>query len=110
MFVPSSHTLSPLEKGLYLVSFIRRSCAMVIAYLASSLACSTPAIRASMSGLLVVLSGWCARGVYPISRSNGVFFVVLCGHEFLTYCARGSHADHVSCFVPQYSRRYCSSD
>src|SRR5487761_1446983 len=110
MFAPSSHTLSPRAKGLYLVPFIRRSCAAVIACLASSLACSTPAIRASMSGLLVILFGWCAHGVYPMSKSNGVFFVVLCGHEFLTYCARGSHEDHASCFVPQYSRRYCSSD
>jgi len=36
-------------------------------------------------------------GVYPISKSNGVFFVVAEGQEFLTYWARG--AMYASCLV-----------
>src|SRR5487761_1613246 len=110
MFVPSSQTFSPMVKGLNLVSFIRRSCAMIMAFRASSLACLIPSILIVKSCCFVSLSGWYAFGVYPISKSNGVFFVVVWGHEFLTYCASGSHSAHVFCLVPQYSRRYCSSD
>src|SRR5487761_473533 len=77
---------------------------------ASSLAFLIPATRVARFCCFVSLSGWCALGVHPISKSNGVFFVVVFGHEFLTYCASGNHSAHVFCFVPQYSRRYCSSD
>jgi len=38
-----------------------------------------------MEGMSVFLVGWCACGVYPMSRSNGVFFVVAKGHEFFIY-------------------------
>jgi len=44
-----------------------------------------------------------------MSRSNGVFFVVAEGHEFLVYWASGSHACQLFCWVPQKMHKYCSS-
>jgi len=49
-------------------------------------------------------------GVYPMRRSNGAFFVVVDGHEFFVYWARGSQACQLFCCVPQNILRYCSSD
>ena len=43
-------------------------------------------------------------------RSNGVFLVVAFGHEFLVYCAMGSHACQLLCLSLQKRRRYCSRD
>jgi hypothetical protein len=54
--------------------------------------------------------GWYIVGIYPSSNSNGVFFVVLEGQEFLTYCAIGSHLAHAFWSLAQTSLRYCSRD
>ena len=85
-FVPSNHTWVPVLKGLCRgLSVIQDSCALRCASWAAFLASS---IRVSLcwnEGMSVFLVGWCMRGVYPMSRSNGVFFVVAEGQEFLTY-------------------------
>jgi len=41
--------------------------------------------RCSREGMVVFLVGWCTWGVYPMSKSYGVFLVVADGHEFLVY-------------------------
>jgi hypothetical protein len=46
--------------------------------------------------------------MYPMSRSNGIFFMVADGQEFLVYCMSGSHSCQLLCCVPQKIRRYCS--
>src|SRR6267142_3541363 len=66
--------------------------------------------RSSIVGSVGFLEGWCACGTYPISNSNGDFFVVLDGHEFLVYCASSSHWLHCFWSWVQNSRRYCSKD
>src|SRR6267142_1887788 len=66
--------------------------------------------RSSIVGNVGFLEGWCACSTYPINSSNGDFLVVLDGHEFLVYCASGSHWLHCFWSWVQNSRRYCSSD
>ena len=66
--------------------------------------------RCFMLGISVRLMGWWARGVYPMSSSNGVFFVVADSHEFFVYCARGSQACQLFCCVLQKSHKYYSRD
>src|SRR5712672_2725927 len=110
MFVPSNHTLFPTSKPLNLVSLIIFSWACFSACWASSLASLMRASRLLMSGMFASLDGWWARGTYPKMSSNGDFFVDAFGQEFRVYCARGSQDAHSFCWLPQYSRRYCSRD
>jgi len=58
--------------------------------------------------MVVFLVGWYIWGVYPISKSYGVFLVVADGQEFFVYCASGSHVCQLSCCVLQNIQRYCS--
>src|SRR6267142_76060 len=61
------------------------------ASLLCSLICSS---RDANPGIVVICVGWCTCGVYPRMRLYGVFFMVLEGHEFRTYCANGSQSAH----------------
>ena len=84
--VPSSQTLEPMANGeCQGHSVIQDSCALRctswVAFLASSIA----ERHSCMEGMSVFLVGWCACRVYPMSRLNGVFFVVAKGHEFFVY-------------------------
>ena len=84
--VPSSQTLEPMANGeCQGRSVIQDSCALRCASWAAFLASSIVESRSCMEGMSVFLVAWCACGVYPISRSNGVFFVVAEGHEFFMY-------------------------
>src|SRR5947208_12097417 len=108
--VPSSQTLDPTDGGVYRgLSITQESCAVRWASWAALLASDMCDSRSSREGTFVFRIGWWMRGVYPMSKSNGVFFVVAEGHEFFVYCARGSHSCQLSCCVPQKIRRYCSS-
>ena len=85
-FVPSNQTLVPTEKGVKRgLSVIQESCAFRCASWAALLASWMDESRCSNEGMLVFLVGWCICGVYPMSKSNGVFFVVADGQEFFVY-------------------------
>jgi len=56
-----------------------------------------------MEGISVFLVGWCICGVYPISRSNSVFFVVAEGHEF--WYTEQVGAMCANCFAGCHRRR-----
>jgi len=96
--VPSSQTLEPTVNGTYRgFSFIQDSCALRWASWAAFLASSMDESCCSREGMVVFLVGWCTWGVYLMSKSYGVFLVVADGHEFLVYCASGSHACQLFC-------------
>src|SRR5260221_694121 len=81
--VPSSHTFDPMMKGLNRgFSLIQEACALRCASWAASLASLIDFRRCSKVGMSVLLVGWWMRGVNPISKSNGVLFVVDDGYEF----------------------------
>jgi len=85
-FVPSSQTFDPMGNGVNCgCSLIQDSCALCWASWAAFLASSMDESRFSREGMVVFLVGWCTWGVYPMSRSYGVFLVVADGHEFLVY-------------------------
>ena len=107
--VPSSHTLVPSLNGVNLGLFVtQESCTFLWASWAALLASEMCDSHCSSVGTLVFLVGWWICGVYPMRRSNGVFFVVADGHEFFVYCASGSHLCQPFCCVPQKTRKYCS--
>ena len=108
--VASSQTFDPRGKGVKRgLSFIQVSCALFWASWAALLASFIAESLCSMEGTLVLRVGWWIWGVYPMSKSNGVLFVVADGQEFFVYCARGSHVCQLSCCMPQKILRYCSS-
>jgi len=85
-FVPSSQTFDPVGNGVNCgCSLIQDSCALCWASWVTFLASSMDESRSSRDGMVVFLVGWCTWGVYPISKSYGVFLVVADGHEFLVY-------------------------
>ena len=71
-----------MKRGL---SFIQVSCALFWASWAALLASLIAESLSSSEGTLVFLVGWWIWGVYPMSRSNGVFLVVADGQEFFVY-------------------------
>ena len=84
--VPSSQTFEPSVNGTYHgFSFIQDACALRWASWAAFLASLIDKSCVLREGMVVFLVGWCTWGVYPISRSYGVFLVVADGHEFLVY-------------------------
>ena len=84
--VPSSQTLEPIVNGeCQGYSVIQDSCALHCASWVAFLVSSMAERHSCMEGMSVFLVGWCACGVYPMSRSNSVFFVVAEGHEFFVY-------------------------
>jgi len=84
--VPSSQTLDLMVNGECRGrSVIQDSCTLRCASWAAFLASSMAERRSCMERMSVFLVGWCACGVYPMSRLNGVFFVVAEGHEFFVY-------------------------
>ena len=84
--VPSSHTLVPTSNGVNLgLSVTQESCAFLWASWAALLASEMCDSCCSSVGTLVFLVGWWICGVYPIRRSNGVFFVVADSHKFFVY-------------------------
>ena len=84
--VPSSQTFEPTVNGTYHgFSFIQDSCALHWASWAAFLASSMDESYCYREGMVVFLVGWCTWGVYPMSKSYGVFLVVANGHEFLVY-------------------------
>ena len=84
--VPSSQTLDPTGNGeCQGCSLIQDSCALRWASWAAFLASLMDKSRSSSEGIDVFLVGWCTCGVYPMSKSYGVFFVVADGHEFFVY-------------------------
>ena len=96
--VPSNQTFDPTGKGKCRgLSFIQDSCTLRWASWAAFLASLIDKSHCSREGIVVFLVGWCILGVYPMSRSYGIFFVVADGQEFLVYCARGSHACQLFC-------------
>ena len=108
--VASSQTFDPREKGVKCgLSLIQVSCAFFWASWAALLASFIAESLCSMEGTLVLRVGWWIWGVYPMSKSNGAFFVVADGQEFFVYCIRGSHVCQLSCCVPQKICRYCLS-
>ena len=107
--VPSSQTFEPTENGIcWGFSLIQDSCALHWASWVAFLASLIRESHCSSEGMVVFLVGCCTCRVYPMRRSKGVFFVVADGQEFLVYCARGSHACQLFCWVPQNTWRYCS--
>jgi len=64
---------------------IQDSCTLRCASWAAFLASLIAKRHSCMEGMSVFLVGWCACGVYPMSRSNGVFFVIAESHEFFVY-------------------------
>jgi len=96
--VPSSQTFEPAANGTYHgFSFIQDSCALRWASWAAFLASSMDESRCSRDGIVVFLVGWCTWGVYPMSKSYGVFLVVADGHEFLVYWVSGNHTCQLFC-------------
>jgi len=84
--VPSSQTFEPTANGTYRgFSFIQDSCALHWASWAALLASLMDESHCSREGMVVFQVGWCTWGVYPMSKSYGVFLVVADGHEFLVY-------------------------
>ena len=84
--VPSSQTFEPTANGAYHgFSFIQDSCALHWASWVAFLASSMDESYCSREGMVVFQVGWCTWGVYPMSKSYGVFLVVADGHEFLVY-------------------------
>jgi len=109
--VPSNHTLSlTLNDANLRFPPSCHSCDFIRASIATDrdalmlLRCSW------VEGIVLRRVGWCARGVYPISVLKGTSFMVLLGHEFLTYCASGRRLTHSCCWVSQYKQRYVSSN
>ena len=99
--VASSQTFDPRGEGAkHGLSFIQVSCALFWASWAVLLASFIAESLCSIEGTLVLHVGWWIWGVYPMSKLNGVFFVVADGQEFFVYCARGSHVCQLSCSVP----------
>ena len=85
-FVPSSQTFDPVGNGVNRGrSLIQDSCTLRWASWVAFLASSIDESCSSREGIVVFLVGWCTWGVYPISKSYGVFLVVADGHEFLVY-------------------------
>jgi len=85
-FVPSSQTFDPVGNGVNRRhSLIQDSCALHWASWVAFLASLMDKSCSSREGMVVFLVGWCTWGVYPISKSYGVFLVVADGHEFLVY-------------------------
>ena len=108
-FIPSNQTLVLMVKGVKRgLLVIQESCTFHCASWAALLASWIIKSHCSNDGTLVFLVGWCICGVYPISKSNGVFFVVADGQEFFVYWARGSHSCQLSCCVLQKICKYCS--
>ena len=107
-FVPSSQTLSPILKGLKLLSFTSLCCAFLIASCASRWCCFNCSILLASPGSVVGRSGWCMHGVYPSISSYGVFLVVLLTQEFLTYWASGIHLAQSFWSLLVTVRRNCS--
>jgi len=96
--VPSNQTLDPSANGVCQGrSLIQDSCALHCASWAAFLASSIFVSRSFIEGISVVLVGWWICGVYPMRRSNGVFFVVADGQEFFMYWAKGSHVCQLFC-------------
>jgi len=84
--VPSSQTFEPTANGIYRgFSFIQDSCTLCWASWVAFLASPMDESYCCREGIVVLLVGWCTWGVYPISKSYGVFLVVADGHEFLVY-------------------------
>jgi hypothetical protein len=82
------------------LSVIQESCALCCASWVVLLASDMRESCCSNEGTLVFLVGWWIYGVYPMSRSNVVFFMVANGQEFLAYYVSGSHLLFlVYCFV-----------
>src|SRR6266702_3541494 len=111
IFVPSTQTWSPLLYGLNLLFpwFLSAMvfCARPISASALFLACSISSSRFVTVGTLLIPSQ-SVLGVNPMIRSNGVFFVVSCGHLLCANSVNGNHWCQLFWSLQKH-HRYCSS-